>query len=695
MKKIGLALSGGGFRATLYHLGLLRFLRDAGILRQVTHVASVSGGSIMAAHLALHWDRYNDSTKEFDQAAAQLLDFIRLDVRNRILRRFPLALLLRWPRRLLGLSNRQLTRTGLLENQYEHLLYGDKSLFELPERPQLHILATNLSEGCLCSFNRDGLWMMRQKAGRSEIDRLRVGLATVAMAVTASSAFPGFFPPLELTGRDVGARGGEFGKQTYTDGGVFDNLGVRMFRWLTPLLEGESALDGVLVSDVGKRIEVQSTQRGGLIRAAMRSSDILMDRVWQLESENFQDTFGFVFARITDVVGAHEDATALHPEVQRQAANIRTDLDAFSALEMSCLIRHGYCSGRKACRSRADLFGQNLPNNPPWDPIPPDGAAQTAPSRLDGSNQKTTPTTFQARQLQASASRRIWSRLLNLRDWTSYIYLPLLALLLLAPYFMLDSYRHSRRVDRLIEYISHSSPDFEMMSELVRGPMKPFKAEIAEDVSRLEPPNYQNLNILQDARIIDLRAWNPTREGKSDSSSHVYVYRRLKIQRAGNDDSAVLRVTPIVSNPDAQFRFPPQQFRPKLRRLVAENRDSGDKTVQFEVYVDLGKAPTGQVVDVIYEYFSLGEFAQRGDLSTTIAYRSEFDVGEVTRWYLMPRGKEYRSFQILRYETSKPLGAAEAVRGVAEYLSEDSSIIAYKMASVKAGYMFEVTWFYK
>src|SRR5262245_37725899 len=166
MKKLGLALSGGGFRATLYHLGLLRFLRDAGLLPQVTHITSVSGGSIMAAHLALNWDRYTGSPKEFEQAAAQLLSFIQLDVRNRILRRFPLGLVMRWPRRLLGLSNRQLTRTGLLESQYQQHLFGDKSLFELPERPQLHILATNLSEGCLCSFNRDGLWMMQNKGGQ-------------------------------------------------------------------------------------------------------------------------------------------------------------------------------------------------------------------------------------------------------------------------------------------------------------------------------------------------------------------------------------------------------------------------------------------------------------------------------------------------------------------------------------------------
>src|SRR3954469_6704481 len=171
-KKIGLALSGGGFRATLYHIGLVRFLRDAGLLRQVTHITSVSGGSIFAAHLVLNWDRYTGSAEEFDQAAAQLLAFTQMDVRNRIVRRFPLGLALRWPRWLLGLSNRRLTRIGLLEQQYERHLYGDKSLFELPEWPQLHILSTNLSEGCLCSFNRDGLWMLQEKGGRSHIERI-------------------------------------------------------------------------------------------------------------------------------------------------------------------------------------------------------------------------------------------------------------------------------------------------------------------------------------------------------------------------------------------------------------------------------------------------------------------------------------------------------------------------------------------
>src|SRR5207244_5324629 len=121
---------------------------------RVSHITAVSGGSIFAAHLVLNWDRYNSSATEFDVAASELLSFVRMDVRNRITRRFPLNVPLRWVRRLLGLSNRKLTRTGLLASHYEKYLYGDTSLFELPERPQLHLLTTNLSEGCLCSFNR-------------------------------------------------------------------------------------------------------------------------------------------------------------------------------------------------------------------------------------------------------------------------------------------------------------------------------------------------------------------------------------------------------------------------------------------------------------------------------------------------------------------------------------------------------------
>src|SRR5918999_3040531 len=49
---IGLCLSGGGFRATLFHLGALRRLNELGVLHRVRTISSVSGGSLMALVLA-------------------------------------------------------------------------------------------------------------------------------------------------------------------------------------------------------------------------------------------------------------------------------------------------------------------------------------------------------------------------------------------------------------------------------------------------------------------------------------------------------------------------------------------------------------------------------------------------------------------------------------------------------------------
>ena len=536
--KLGLALSGGGFRATLYHLGMVRFLRDAGILPRVSQITAVSGGSIIAAHLCLNWGRYNGSPSEFEAAAAELLAFVRMDVRNRIVRRYPLGLCLTLPRRLAGLSNRTLSRAGWLESHYKKFLYGDTSLFQLPEHPFLHILATNLSEGCLCSFNREGLWMMRrEKSGSFHIDRYPIGLTTVPMAVAASSAFPGFFPPLELSGADVGARTGEFGRQIYTDGGVFDNLGVRVFRYLDQTsTSDERKCDAVLVSDVGKPFEIRSNLRAsGLIRTAMRASDILMDRVWQLENETFNGTPGFAFAHLTEFVNPDEDPTALHPELQRQLPSIRTDLDRFSEGEISTLVRQGYTVGRKICREHPDLFGEALPTAAPWDPVSKSSATASAGQATErtpaGSNSATT-VTKEARALHSSAIRRIWSTLLDYRDWVSYLYVPILVpILVLMPYFMMKSYERSRKQAQIVQSLAQGSRDLEQMTQLMEGPIEPWiGVKHIEELSIDDKPDLTDFLILQDLRIIDLRRWQPV-ESKTEEGAFLYGYRRLKVQK--------------------------------------------------------------------------------------------------------------------------------------------------------------------
>jgi predicted acylesterase/phospholipase RssA len=843
MKKIGLALSGGGFRASLYHLGVLRFLRDAGILSQVTHITSVSGGSIMAAHAVLNWNRYNGSDDEFNAAASELVSFARLDIRNRITRRFPLTLPARWPRRLLGRSNRKLTRTGLLEYHYERYLYGDISLFELPEKPQLHLLATNLNEGCLCSFSRQGLTMARPQPGHAlRLDRIHVGLATVAMAVTASSAYPGFFPPLELSSADVGASEGEFGSQTYTDGGVFDNLGVRMFHCLerplmadsplsaddffalpgnlkalhgavesrdeTPLrrlaqvlgasgsrpeplfltnsdkpepippdlfetsngnaeellvsrlwavmrkyqfyfdpvfanvkpadpvaesllrnvrssgrildvadrlwlnrhlLETafrtatgrpcfrrlNSGLDGIVVSDVGKPIEVRSHRHaGGLVRTALRASDILMKRVWQLEKDRFHDTPGFVFAPITDVVEPSDDPTALHPEIQRQTANIRTDMDRFSPLEITSLVKHGYGVGRKACRARPDLFGTDLPGGPPWDPLPTQPSAAPAPPaalRAEAPQRAPTTETTEARSLQSSALRRIWSTLLDYRDWTSYVYVPILVpILILLPYFIVKSYQRSQRINQIVESLSQGSKDLDQMTGLLEARSVPWKGVAFEEVDQAPELGREGFEILQDSRIMDLRSWKP---GATDSLS--FGYRRLKVlKRPDYTGDNLFYASLIADSPQTKVRFPPQLLQPKLRRSKLDNTASGEEKYRWQAVYDFRQVPSGEIVDLIVEYYSPGHYLQHSESGTTLPIQVRTTTSEFTAWILLPPGKEYKSWRIVRYLKEQPQNV-EKVKVVTEFLADDSTILAFKMLSLKPGYVYEVQWFYK
>ena len=65
--KIGLALSGGGYRAAAYHVGTLRALRYLGLLDKVDVISSVSGGSIVAAYYLLHKDNFRLFLKDFNK----------------------------------------------------------------------------------------------------------------------------------------------------------------------------------------------------------------------------------------------------------------------------------------------------------------------------------------------------------------------------------------------------------------------------------------------------------------------------------------------------------------------------------------------------------------------------------------------------------------------------------------------------
>src|SRR2546422_11466104 len=52
---IALCLSGGGYRAMLFHLGALWRINELGLLPRLARISSVSAGSIVAGLLGLKW----------------------------------------------------------------------------------------------------------------------------------------------------------------------------------------------------------------------------------------------------------------------------------------------------------------------------------------------------------------------------------------------------------------------------------------------------------------------------------------------------------------------------------------------------------------------------------------------------------------------------------------------------------------
>jgi NTE family protein len=179
--KLAVCLSGGGYRAMLYHLGALRRLNEFGLLGVVDRFSSVSGGSITAAVLARDW-----KTLSFDEdGVAQGFESVERAL-------FDLAgKTIDWQSGVAGAipgttGARQLTR------RYRRLLFGGATLQDLPSEPPRFVFnTTNMATGNLFRWSHP--YAADHAVGR--IDQPTLGLAEV---VAASSAFPPFLSPLRI-----------------------------------------------------------------------------------------------------------------------------------------------------------------------------------------------------------------------------------------------------------------------------------------------------------------------------------------------------------------------------------------------------------------------------------------------------------------------------------------------------------------
>ena len=354
-ERISISLSGGGFRATLFHLGVLGYLKKAGVLHLVKRVCGVSGGSIVAGHLVSFWDQYNASNESFATQIKKLASWVgQIDISGKAINEV----------KVFDLAKMKLLNTQTIEMSYSELLDSDslkRTWAYLDSKkgdvPELNILATLLSTGQAVAFTPAGCeafsnlddWPRKKEVDKfvsllSDKDvQQKLRQKCISWAMSASSAFPPLFLPVPLEAPGI--------RFQLTDGGVFDNSGIR---WLRHKHESQESSERELVisSDAARLFPfdvesefdsfVELTSRIYDTQAYHHAVNDLEEATRFYEAAN--NTFSFAHVPIYQ---EWENCSTHTWETQNLVKQIRTELDAFDEVEVLSLYRHGYLVASK------------------------------------------------------------------------------------------------------------------------------------------------------------------------------------------------------------------------------------------------------------------------------------------------------------------------------------------------------------
>jgi NTE family protein len=269
-----LCLSGGGYRAMVFHVGVLWRFYEADLLRSLRRVSSVSGGSITAAVLALAWDKLTkDQARPRNLFERELVKPIRgladetIDAESIVLG--------------LVLPGRISDRVAAAYD--EHLFHG-KTLQDLPDEPRFVINASNVQTGALWRFMKP--YMADYRVGVVETPTI-----PLAQAVAASSAFPPVLSPFGMrldpnsfkpgSGLDL-QRKPFTSKVMLTDGGVYDNLGLET-AWKN--------YGTILVSDGGGKLAPEEEPKSDWAQHSYRVLNLIDNQVRSLRKRQVIESF--------------------------------------------------------------------------------------------------------------------------------------------------------------------------------------------------------------------------------------------------------------------------------------------------------------------------------------------------------------------------------------------------------------------
>ncbi len=353
--RIGLALSGGGFRAAIFHLGVIRRLEEMGIMPRVRVISAVSGGSIISAYYLCEMERRlrhappgEQDTKEvrlalFEEIAGDFFEALDNNLRSRALVFSPFYHPWLFIKTLFLKAFRTGARSELIQREYDLWFYKKNTVDQLPsaaghmEQPgtkeisgtRLLINTTSLLSGERKTFSREPISHV------NEMSRVNKNSLRLSRVVGASSGVPGLFPPTMISG-DV-----------LVDGGVADNQGIEA------LIEDPRDCNVLLVSDASGQMEPVHTIGMGLVKVLSRVNSIFQFQVrnklldilvgWKHLPEQKDETHEFAFIHLhLNLKDRGKGLDRIRSEFIPGVAGIRTDLDQFSFIEREALMYHGY-----------------------------------------------------------------------------------------------------------------------------------------------------------------------------------------------------------------------------------------------------------------------------------------------------------------------------------------------------------------
>lgn len=272
---VTLSLSGGGYRAMVFHVGALWRLNEVGLLSKLKRISSVSGGSITAGALALAW-----KDLDFNAGVARRFDRFVASIRKMSETNVDVGA-------VIGGIFLPGTISDRVAEAYDDVLFGGKTLQDLPDdtggaAPRFVINATNIQTSVLWRFSRPFM-------GDYRVGLVRNPTVPLCKAVAASSAFPPILSPMSLDIEQPveAVPGTDLSRPPYTktavlsDGGVYDNLGLETVKNFTTLL----------VSDAGQKIAPEPAPHTDWARHSIRILDTVDNQVRSLRKRHLIDSY--------------------------------------------------------------------------------------------------------------------------------------------------------------------------------------------------------------------------------------------------------------------------------------------------------------------------------------------------------------------------------------------------------------------